>query len=150
MFVLPHMQSIWAMQMSLLQIEWWCGVPPGACKCHTKACKFSRDKFSLKGIKTSDSLCVFIPICILSSPSSGLYRLYQVQFLELYLVILVLNSKAFPQVPKHLWTVVFEFELSWKILSEKKAHFNSENVCSLASCWEQNSFNQELVYYSKN
>lgn len=39
--------------------------------------------------------------------------------LSLNLVILVLDSKALSQVPEYLWTVLFEFELSWKILSEE-------------------------------
>lgn len=42
------------------------------------------------------------------------------EFSLLYLVILVFDSKSFPQIPKHLWTVFFEFELSWEILSVEK------------------------------
>ncbi len=45
--------------------------------------------------------------------------------LQSYLVILVLDSKALSQVSEHLWTVLFEFELSRKILPEEQRSFNT-------------------------
>lgn len=45
----------------------------------------------------------------------------------LYLVILVLYSKMLSQVSKHLWAVVFEFELSWKVFSEEQTSLNTLN-----------------------
>lgn len=40
--------------------------------------------------------------------------------LESYLIILVLDPEVLSQVSEHLWAVLFEFKLSWKILSEEE------------------------------
>lgn len=42
-----------------------------------------------------------------------------------YLIILVLDPEALSQVSEHLGTVLFEFELSGKILSEEQRWFNT-------------------------
>lgn len=45
-----------------------------------------------------------------------------------YLIIQILDSKALSEIAEHLWTILFELEMSWKILSVEKQIIEIKSV----------------------